>query len=44
MFLTATQGTISQFVIEPISKVVGASTDVVLKWKGKHSVPKDSFF
>jgi len=44
MFLTATQGTISSFILDPKSKIVGASTDVVLKWKGTHAVPKGSYF
>lgn len=44
MFLTATRGNIVDFSIEPVSKVIGASTDVVLTWKCGNTVPSGSFF
>ena len=44
MFLTATRGNIVDFTIEPVSKVIGASTDVVLTWKCGNTVPSGSFF
>jgi hypothetical protein len=43
MFLTATKGAID-FTIEPVSKVIGASTDVWFSWKGANSVPEGSYF
>ena len=43
MFLTATKGDID-FTIEPVSKVIGASTDVWFSWKGANSVPEGSYF
>ena len=34
----------TQITISPVSKRVGASTDVVIKWRGQHAVPKGSSF
>ena len=44
MSLTATQGVIHNFQLDPESDMVGESTNLVLKWSGEHRVPKDSYF
>ena len=44
MSLTATEGLVNNFRLEPESDMVGASTNLVLKWSGAHRVPKGSFF
>ena len=42
--LVAEQGEVTQIQISPVSQRVGASTDVVFKWRGQHAVPKGSSF
>ena len=43
MILTAIAGYMDEFTLNPVSKVVGASTTLQVRWKGQHTIPKNGY-